>query len=229
MANDNAVQKLTADTYHQWKFEMKMLLIGKNLWELVEGTEVLHGFASAGEVMKFKKRQNHALSTICLSVSRELHIYVRTAKTAKEAWNNLSKRFEEKSITRKLQLRRRLYDAKLGSESMVTHVNNIKTIAEQLENLGDCQNEKDLVFILMSSLPMADYRNLITTLETLEEERLTWDYVRDRLLTEYERINHCEKVIKDDSPVQDAFYANPRNREQENNFIKKCHYCKSRE
>ena len=121
--------------------------------------KLLHGFASAGEVMKFKKRQNHALSTICLNV--------------REAWNNLSKRFEEKSITRKLQLRRQLYDAKLGSKSMVTHVNNIKTIAEQLENLGDCQKEQDLVFILMSSLPMDDYRNLITTLETLEEERLT--------------------------------------------------------
>ena len=37
------VDKLTADNYHHWKFNMRMFLIGKttdntNLWEIVEGT-----------------------------------------------------------------------------------------------------------------------------------------------------------------------------------------------
>ena len=43
--------------------------------------------------------------------------------------------------------------------------------------------EKDLVIILISSLP-DDYNFLITALETIAEEKLTWDYVRDRLLHE---------------------------------------------
>ena len=235
---ENGMEKLTADTYHQWKFEMKMLLMGKNLWEIVDGFEVLHGFATDGEVLKFKKRQNHALSTICLNVSRDLHIYVRNAKSAKEAWDNLANRFEEKFITRKLELRRKLYDAKLKGGSMIQHVNNIKTIAEQLENLDDNQCEKDLVFILMSSVPMDKYRNLIATLETVDECRLTWDYVRDRLITEYERIRPSEE-ISDDVRIHDALYTGSMNKAPSRQFkeyetyrnereesSRKCHYCK---
>lgn len=48
---------------------------------------------------------------------------------------------------------------------MVTHVNYIKTIAEHLEALDDEVVDKDLVMILISSLP-DEYNNLITTLHS---------------------------------------------------------------
>ena len=70
---------------------------------------------------------------------------------------------------------------------MTTHINHIKTISEHLEALDDPVPEKDLVMILISSWP-PEYNNLITTLETLEEEKLEWTYVRDRAIAEYERI-----------------------------------------
>ena len=35
------VKKLTGDNYHTWKFQMKMQSIGKNLWEIVTGDEIL--------------------------------------------------------------------------------------------------------------------------------------------------------------------------------------------
>ena len=69
---------------------------------------------------------------------------------------------------------------------MIDHVNNIRTIADQLEALGDLIEEKYLVMILLSSLP-PEYNNLLTTLETLKEDNLSWDYVCDRVLTESER------------------------------------------
>ena len=47
--------------------------------------------------------------------------------------------------------------------------------------------EKDLVLILISSLP-EDYNYLITALKTIAEEKLTWDYVRDELIREAEKI-----------------------------------------
>ena len=228
------IQKLTAETYHEWKFEMKMMLIGKNLWDIVVGTETVHELSTHGEIMKFRRRQNHALSVICLNISRDLHIYVRNAKSAKEAWDNLSDRFEERSITRKLELRRKLYDAKLNHSSMIEHINNIKTIAEQLQSLDDTQTERDLVYILMSSVPMNKYRNLIATLETIDENRLTWEYVRDRMITEYNRIMQCEDEKKAVTPhrVHDAlFVAPPNNRSRSNDMEgpreeRSCHYCK---
>ena len=90
----------------------------------------------------------------------------------------------------------------LMGESMVEHINCVRTIADQLEGLGDPVAEKDLVMILLSSLPDG-YNNLITTLETLQEEKLTWDYTRDRLLTEFERRHASDK----NTIAHDALFA----------------------
>ena len=79
------IEKLTGENYHNWKFQMKMYLIGKDLWEIVTGTEVMNEDASEDEKRKFKKRENQALACVCLSVATKLQIYVRSAKHAKEA------------------------------------------------------------------------------------------------------------------------------------------------
>ena len=93
------VEKLSGENYHSWKFQMKMYLIRKDLWEIVSGTETLSMEATAAEQSKFRKRENMALVSVCLSIATNLQIYVRSAATAKEAWENLEKHFEEKSLS----------------------------------------------------------------------------------------------------------------------------------
>ena len=181
-------EKLTAENYHTWKFSMKMFLIGKDLWEIVNGSEVLNETAPEEEKRKFKKRENLALASVCLSVSTNLQIYVRSAKTGKEAWDSLAKHFQQKTLSRKIHLRRKLYSAKLQPDGdMVEHINSVKTIAEHLEAIGDPIAEHDLVIILISSLT-EEFNHLITALETIVEDNLTWDYVRDRLIHEAEKM-----------------------------------------
>ena len=57
------------------------------------------------------KRENLTLASVCLSVSSNLQIYVRSAETGKEAWDSLAKHFQQKTLSRKIQLRRKLYSA----------------------------------------------------------------------------------------------------------------------
>ena len=221
------IEKLTADNFHSWKFNMKMYLIGKDLWDLVQGVEVLDRTAEEDEKKKFRKRDNLSLSIICLSVSSDLQIYVRNANTGKEAWESLSGHFEEKTLSKKIFYRRKLYSIRLEKgTTMTTHVNKLKTISEHLEALDDAVQEKDLVMILISSLP-DEYNNLITAMETLKEEKLTWCYVRDRLLSEYAR----KRGVVDDSGCDDkennpdALFTGGDNRKSSQKFVKKCHYC----
>ena len=79
-----------------------MTLVGKDLWDIVSGDEVLDEGAANGARSSFKKRDNKALSIICLSISSDLKIYVRNAKSSKEAWDALSSHFEEKSLSKKI-------------------------------------------------------------------------------------------------------------------------------
>ena len=87
VAEDNVLkfEKLNGQNYHSWKFQMKMYLIGKDLWDITTGTETLGDDATAEEQRKFKKRENLALASVCLSVATSLQIYVRSAGNAKDA------------------------------------------------------------------------------------------------------------------------------------------------
>ena len=118
------VEKLTGDNHHSWTFQMKMLLIAKDLWEIVTGAETLSGNATAEEQRKFKKRENLPWATICLSVSTNLQIYVRNAIKAIEAWDNLSKHFQQKTLSRKIFYRRKLHSARMNKgTNMMEHIN----------------------------------------------------------------------------------------------------------
>ena len=60
---------------------MKLLLVGKDVWDIVTGDEVLDVDASDKERKIFRKRENQALSLICLNVSQGMKIYARSAQT----------------------------------------------------------------------------------------------------------------------------------------------------
>ena len=127
--------------------------------------------ATDAEQRRFRKRENLALASVCLSVATNLQIYVRSAKSAKEAWDNLEQHFEEKSLSCKVFYRQKLYSARMDKgTSMLAHVNYIKTLSEHLEAVGGAVAEKDLVIILISSLPEG-CTYFITALETIAEDK----------------------------------------------------------
>ncbi len=156
-----------------------MYLKGCDAWDIVSGDEVLKDDATEDEKRKFRKRDQFALSKICLSVSDSVQIYVRSCKTAKAAWKCLKDHFEENTLSRKVQWYRKLFTARMGNSTMEEHVNNLRKISEHLEALGDPVKDNILVMVLISSLPES-YNNLVTTLETLNEKDLTWEYTRDK-------------------------------------------------
>ena len=83
--------------------------------------------------------------------------------------------------------------------------------------------EKDLVIILISSLP-EEYNYLITAMETIAEEKRTWSYVRDRLIHEFDKMkngNTGDKAKGDSS--HDAFISKPPDKKKI-----KCFYCKKK-
>ena len=85
MATDEfKFEKLTAENYHTWQFSMKMYLIGKELWDIVTSAKTLSDEATADQKKQFKKCENDSLTTISLSISTSLEIYVGSATTGKK-------------------------------------------------------------------------------------------------------------------------------------------------
>ena len=69
------IEKLTAENYHSWKFNMKMHLIERDLWEIVTGEEKVMDNMSENVMKKIKKHERKAFAANSLGSSTRFQIY----------------------------------------------------------------------------------------------------------------------------------------------------------
>lgn len=170
------VEKLKGvQDYHNWKFQVKMLLIHEDLWNCV---------TSEGSVDE--KQDLKALAKICLCVSTAAYPHVRTARTAREAWDNLSKAYEDRGLSRRLGLLRTLFSMKYSEcVNMNSYLSKIIETSQQLSDIGSPLDDDFVAVIMLSGLP-GDYDPLIMTLEN-NNVKLSSDIVKAKLLQEDQR------------------------------------------
>lgn len=179
---------------------MELLLIKEGLWDDVmksaneneisntdasgdsddENSTVLSVLSSA----KWIKKDNKARAMIGLSVEDDQLGYIRNEKTTLDVWNALKKH----TLSNKVHLIRSICNLKLEENGDVQkHINQLTELFQKLRDI----NEKELseswnVAMLLSSLP-SQYDTLITALEAREEKDMTFPFVQEKLLAEYER------------------------------------------
>ena len=181
-----------------------MVLKARKLWKYVDGSVV-------GGDAKSQELDQDAFSQIALTVSDGVVGHIRNAKNAREAWLKICSVFEQKGLSSQIFLRRKLINVKLDeSQSMQTHINKIRELANQLEAIGDPVRDRELAIIILSSLP-EKFNALIISLEARPPDEITFDSVAIRLLAEEERQNesNSEKING-----EHAFYSGGVNNRQ---------------
>ncbi|KAF0706886.1 hypothetical protein AaE_013899 [Aphanomyces astaci] len=195
---------------------MSMILEEKDLWDVVIGNEKWEDQPDDAARMKFVKRMKKAFAMICLCLDDSQLSLVRTSANAMEAWKRLEDHYEKKTLANKLYLRRKFFSTIMEEGSdMLTHINQLKTLAEQLEAVGAPVSEDDLVITLLCSLSES-YDVLITALES-RSDALTWEFVKARLL--HEEMKRKEQGA--DGSKSAAFLASKRDKTKK--FP--CHKC----
>src|ERR1700712_3274149 len=180
MSTGVSIERLDGSNYHVWKFKMQLILEDKDLYGVIDGTDVKP--EKAESVAEWVKRDKKARVTICLAVSDSTLATVRSCDTAKSVWDKLASVFESKSLVNRLFMRRKLLTMKMSEgDALSVHINSIKTLSEQLAAIGAQISEEDLVMTLLMSLPTS-YEHFITALESVNESELTYDYVVAKLL-----------------------------------------------
>lgn len=92
---------------------MELYLIHEDLWDCVVSHEDEAGGSPETRTPEDRRKDQRARAKICLMIQPHCLIHVRNAKTARETWNNLQNAFENKGLTRRLSLLRRLFSVKL--------------------------------------------------------------------------------------------------------------------
>ena len=62
------IEKLSGANWSTWKFQMKHLLLAKELWGMVDGTETLAEDAATTARSEFQKKSQKAFSTLVLAI-----------------------------------------------------------------------------------------------------------------------------------------------------------------
>lgn len=176
------VTKLNDSNYQLWKFKMKMILMRDGVWENVNSPKPEGDKLPAN----WNNLERKAIAAIGLAVEDSQLVHLITITSARDMWLKLQSLHERSSICSKLYLIRKLYSMRFTTGTMAVHVSAMLEIVNQLRGLGKDLSDEDIVAALLCSLPES-YSTLVTTLEGRAESDLTVDYVRGKLIDEYNR------------------------------------------
>ena len=214
-SNSVTMKLFNGDKFHIWKLRMKMLLMKEGLWEIVEKKN------SQIENVD-KKRDEKALSMIVLSLDDSQITHVENASTAHEAWETMLKIYERKSLTNVIFLKKQFYTMKMKEgDSITTHINNIITMANRLKAVGQELTDQDIVTSLLISLPKS-FDALTDALEMLNEDELTLEFVKGKLLNREQKQNEQKETDEGANTKNSAFLMQRENGNYQENTCFNC-------
>ncbi|UYV63097.1 hypothetical protein LAZ67_2003127 [Cordylochernes scorpioides] len=214
------VEKLTGSNYRSWKFNMKMLLIERGLWECVINEEAIDADEDQRKYEKTKIKQEKALATIALSISTEQQIHVIDCKTASEAWTTLEQIFEPKSRARILQLKKQFVNIKfIEEENMINYLSRFKTCSDHLREAGCEVKDEDLAYSMLAGLPDS-YDGIIMNFSNMTDDEFTSSKVRQVLLTEHER-----RTTRKEDSSKEVLQVNKLQNNNSTDSRRKCYRC----
>ena len=114
MAEITKIEKLNGRNYQSWKYNVKLVLMERGLWEFTQEGKEQPPEETATDTVKrsFQQRSDKAYSLIALSVEKHLQIHISSTTEPLKAWQNLQKQFEFVSITQIVHLNRKFYAAR---------------------------------------------------------------------------------------------------------------------
>ena len=164
------------ENWMTWKVQLKHLLLDRELWGYVDGSQTLAGTTENAAREDFARKSQKALTAIMLSLTPKVVPVIHLCESPVEAWKALTEQFEQSTLASKLDLRKTYFRLDMGEETTVEqHVRQMKDLTDRLAAMGSPIPEQDQVMTLLASLP-SSYSALVTTLG-VQAEQLTLSIV----------------------------------------------------
>lgn len=204
----SSIEKLRgSENYHTWVFAMTSLLELNGLEKCILET---NGETDADKIRKAKAR-------ITLNVDSAIYVHIQNAQTAADMWKMLQVLYEDKGLTRKIGLLRKLITTQLENcESMTDYVGEIIGTANKLNGIGFTINDEWLGCIMLAGLT-SDFKPMIMGLES-SGAKITADLIKTKLMdTVYKKPSENALLGKSNQKYQEG--------KKRNNDNFKCFNC----
>ena len=219
-----------ADNYPAWKFRMEDILQAQKLWGYVTGTipkpVAEDKPATASDMARWEDQDYIACAQIRLQVKDSILAYVRSAKSAKSAWDTLQATYESKGPLGKVLARRKLFRAKCEEgENIEEFLRKLQGYREDLASLDSIINDDEFGIIILTAL--ADSWDTFTS--ALDNSALTNTVSLIACILEQDR--HQRSREEGDTVLTakgKGKSASGRWQENPNKDTRECYYCQKK-
>lgn len=209
------ITKLSANNYTTWATDIRFLLLEKNCYDIVTGTEVEpEGEEVKAEVRDFNIRKRLALSTIYLNISPEYRKIIETLDDPKEVWSTLARNFRPDNRAYHMSLFSDLFACRIEkNETINLFSSRILQIGAQLEDLGKPVEELYLSYQLLRHLP-SKFDPVVQNILRWSDNKFTYQKILLELIAEETRLRlrNQDRAHSDVSRQEAFFVEKPRRR-----------------
>lgn len=191
MSENNTIKIPLFDgtNFNNWKYRVGILLDEKGLRKYIEKDFINILAEDDTRQAEVGVEEKKCISVLVQTIHDSQLEYIKEKKTAKEMFDMLCGIFERKSVANQLLLRRQLLTMKYReTNDIIEHFLAFDTKIRELKSMGAKMEEVDIVVHLLLTLPTS-YDNLVTAMETMKKDDLTLEFVKTRLMDEFNKRN----------------------------------------
>ena len=128
------LDKFGGDNFNVYKFKLEMVMSTKDLWEIMEGSELLSPSTASDEVKKaYERRCKKAFAIIATSLMDKELVHIKECKGPAQSWKTLCNIHKTKSLSNILFIRRKFFTIKMDEDAdIIDHINKVISLADQL-------------------------------------------------------------------------------------------------
>lgn len=196
------IPQFDGTNFSNWKYRVGTLLDEKGLKLYIENdiSDLLKAEKDATKHVAVNFGEKKCISLLVQSIHDSQLEYVREKETAKQMYDTLCSIFERKSISSQLLYRKQLLLMKYDdSNEIIEHILQFDTKVRELKSTGAKMEELDIVVHLLLTLPKS-YDNLVTALETMDQSKLSVEFVKTRLMDEHNKRTGGNSLGKPSEP-----------------------------
>lgn len=234
------IEKLTADNWCTWKFDLDITAHMLNLYGLLDGTTLApEENATAEEKKRYEESDNLLRYIIGTSVSHDVKQHLLTCRSAKQMWDVLVSIYQQKNERRLDILYCQLFQYKKDPEdSIAVHASKLQKIFndlnEELKEENIALPDSLLLNRVLNTLP-DDYLEFKNSWESVSKEARKLTYLIERLRLHEQRLQERDAGPSENSSFlaksKQRKFSQPRGRQDRNSGsgrqeARYCSYCK---
>ncbi|GBM16763.1 Copia protein [Araneus ventricosus] len=191
-----AIEKLDASNYNSWCDDVRVILLEKDCWDIVQGTETSPAEgATAKEVGDYRLRKSRAYSIIYLNTEKTHRPLISDTEDARQAWEKLKQHFRPESRARAVALTDTFFSCKIQEgETIGLYAARLRQLLNQLKDAGAPIAEWYQSFQVIHYLPM-EFSGIVQSIYRWEDKKFIFDNVVTELLAEESRLKQCQSDL----------------------------------